>query len=57
MVNRHDVAICDDAGRIETLVTVTAMDGDKEQAEQVAALVAEQYQTTQDVVDEEVRNA
>lgn len=56
-MNRHDVAIRDDAGRIETLVTVTAIDGDEEQAEQVAALVAEQYQTTEDVVDEEVRDA
>lgn len=55
-MSRHDVAIRDDAGRIETLVTVTAINGDEAQAEQVAALVAEQYQTTSDVVDEPVHN-
>lgn len=46
-----DVAIRDDAGRIETMVTITAIDGDEEQAEAIAELVREHYQTTADVMD------
>ena len=42
-MNRHDVAIRDAEGRVETLVTVTAMDGDEEQAEAVAALVRDAH--------------
>lgn len=48
---RFDVAVRDDDGRIETIVTVTPMDGDDEQAEAIADLVREQYQTTADVMD------
>lgn len=46
-----DVAIRDDEGRVETLVTVTPIDGDDEQAEAVAELVREEYQTTEDVFE------
>jgi len=51
-----DVAIRDDEGRIKTMVTVTPIDGDTAQAEAVAELVRENYQTTDDVFDE-VRDA
>ena len=50
-MNRHDVAIRDAEGRVETLVTITAMDGDEEQAEAVAELVREEYQTTAEVME------
>ena len=49
--SRFDVAVRDDAGRIETMVTVTPIDGDDEQAEAIAELVREHYQTTADVMD------
>ena len=48
-----DVAVRDDEGRIETFVTVTPIDGDEEQAEAIANLVREEYQTTDDVFDVE----
>ena len=48
-----DVAVRDDEGRIETMVTVTPIDGDKEQAEEIAELVRDEYQTTDDVFDVE----
>ena len=48
-----DVAVRDDEGRIETVVTVTPIDGDEEQAEAIAELVREEYQTTADVFDVE----
>lgn len=48
---RFDVAVRDDEGRIETLVTVTPIDGDDEQAETIAELVREHYQTTADVME------
>lgn len=44
-----DVAVRDDEGRIETMVTVTPIDGDEEQAEAIAELVRDEYQTTDDV--------
>ena len=50
-MNRHDVAVRDDDGCVETLVTVTAMDGDEGQAEEIAELVREHYQTTADVME------
>ena len=46
-----DVSIRDDEGRIETVVTITAIDGDEAQAEAIADLVREHYQTTEDVMD------
>jgi hypothetical protein len=48
-----DVAVRDDEGRIETFVTVTPIDGDEEQAEEVAELIRDEYQTTRDVFDVE----
>lgn len=48
-----DVAVRDDEGRIETMVTVTPIDGDEEQAEAIAELVSDEYQTTDDVFDAE----
>jgi hypothetical protein len=48
-----DVAVRDDEGRIETMVTVTPIDGDEEQAEEIAELVRDEYQTTDDVFDVE----
>jgi len=44
-----DVAVRDDEGRIETMVTVTPIDGDEEQAEAIAEFVSDEYQTTDDV--------
>ncbi|PHQ44648.1 hypothetical protein DJ68_17245 [Halorubrum sp. C3] len=35
------------------MVTVTPIDGDEEQAEEIAELVREEYQTTDDVFDVE----
>jgi len=46
-----DIAVRDDEGRIETMVTVTPIDGDKTQAEAIRDLVREEYQTTADVFD------
>lgn len=46
-----DVAIRDDKGRLETMVTITPIDGDQSQAAAVAELVREHYQTTDDVFD------
>ena len=51
--SRFDVAVRDDAGRIETMVTVTPIDGDDKQAEAIAELVRDEYQTTEDVFDVE----
>ena len=48
-----DVAVRDDEGRIETMVTVTPIDGDEEQAEAIAELVHDEYHTTDDVFDAE----
>jgi len=48
-----DVAVRDGEGRVETMVTVTPIDGDDEQAEAIAELVREHYQTTTDVMDVE----
>jgi hypothetical protein len=48
---RFDVSIRDDEGRVETLVTITAMDSNDEQAEAIAELVREEYQTTADVME------
>ncbi|PHQ45895.1 hypothetical protein DJ68_10300 [Halorubrum sp. C3] len=48
-----DVAVRDDEGRIETMVTVTPIDDDEEQAEAIAELVRDHYQTTDDVFDVE----
>jgi len=48
-----DVAVRDDEGRVETFVTITAIDGDEAQAEAIAELVREEYQTTRDVMDVE----
>ena len=44
-----DVAIRGDDGRLETMVTITPIDGDQAQAAAVAELVREHYQTTDDV--------
>ena len=56
MFSRHgrgvDVAVRDDEGRVETMVTVTAVDGDEAQAEAIAELVRSEYQTTADVFEE-----
>jgi len=46
-----DVAVRDDDGRIETMVTVTPIDGDVAQATEIAELVRDEYQTTDDVFD------
>lgn len=46
-----DVAIRGDDGRLETMVTITPIDGDQAQASEVAALVRDHYQTTDDVFD------
>ena len=46
-----DVCVRDDDGRIETMVTVTAVDGDKAQASEIADLIREHYQTSDDVFD------
>jgi len=55
MFSRHergtDVVVRDDEGRVETMVTVTAIDGDEAQAAAIADLVREHYQTTADVFD------
>jgi hypothetical protein len=48
-----DVAVRDDEGRIETMVTVTPIDGDEAQAQEIAELVRDHYQTTADVFDVE----
>jgi len=50
---RTDISVRDDDGRIETIVTITAIDGDEEQAAEIAGLVREHYQTTADVMDVE----
>jgi len=46
-----DIAVRDDEGRIETMVTVTPIDGDVAQATEIAELVRDEYQTTDDVFD------
>ena len=55
MFSRHergiDVVVRDDEGRVETMVTVTAIDGDEAQASEIAELVREHYQTSDDVFD------
>lgn len=56
MTDEFDVAVRDDDGRIETMVTVTPVDGDGEQAAAIAELVREHYQTTEDVFDVEGAN-
>lgn len=43
MTPRHDVAITDEDGEFETIVTVTAMNGDEQQAEEIAELVRDHY--------------
>ncbi|RLM81266.1 hypothetical protein DVK05_09725 [Halorubrum sp. Atlit-8R] len=48
-----DVAVRDDEGRIETMVTVTPIDGNVAQATEIAELVREEYQTSDDVFDVE----
>ena len=48
---RFDVTVRDDEGRVETLVTVTPVDGNVAQATEIAELVREEYQTTDDVFD------
>ena len=48
----HDVFVRDDEGRVETMVTVTAVDGNEAQASEIAELVREHYQTTDDVLEE-----
>ena len=46
-----DVAVRDDEGRIETMVTVTPIDGNVAQATKIVELVRDEYQTTEDVSD------
>jgi hypothetical protein len=46
-----DVAVRDDEGRIETFVTVTPIDGNVAQATEIAELVRDNYQTSDDVFD------
>jgi len=56
MFSRHergiDVVVRDDEGRVETMVTISAIDGDEEQAEAIAELIRDEYQTTADVFEE-----
>lgn len=50
---RFDVTVRDDEGRVETVVTVTPIDGNVAQATEIAELVRDEYQTTGDVSDDE----